>query len=449
MDEVCEDSSSLTQVKQKEEGVTSNHVAPSAFDHHENEEDPEAVVDEDDMCAFDWAMLVEPVTLFCGHTFCRHCSLILAENSKQKKPTTKTFPCPLCSQEISCDVPQPNIWVRNKLRIQYPELYEERLEESKRCLQEQQMQWAEKSIRTEEGGGEAFRQREDIGNFREEQLSRLVEQMMKKAWRTRRPATVLFSLVLMFFLYKPLRDLDPTTRCLSYSQVSSIPNFTQWYKIKEYIEPTQCDTDVCEDVCSQNMQDNHVQYMRSVYFAPSLGWLTSMSRLVSVDLTKIIKLPFGPPKLFYFFPTMETAVKAYSIPDWSPAFQEATVFYLVDAEVRLLLAVYVFVLTNTFYVIVLWRVRDAFRNRSIYIYLSLHVVFKSIRIAACDIIFAAACYYANWLFVRVSSLGSQEPGDNYVGYHIIISVYCTLRDNLLDKVRALSYMYGCNPCILY
>ena len=29
-------------------------------------------VAEDDICCFDWGLLTEPVTLLCGHTFCRH-----------------------------------------------------------------------------------------------------------------------------------------------------------------------------------------------------------------------------------------------------------------------------------------------------------------------------------------------------------------------------------------
>ena len=39
---------------------------------------------EDDTCCFDWGLLVEPVTLLCGHTFCRHCVGIMLDDAAAK-----------------------------------------------------------------------------------------------------------------------------------------------------------------------------------------------------------------------------------------------------------------------------------------------------------------------------------------------------------------------------
>jgi hypothetical protein len=39
-------------------------------------------VDEDDVCSFDWGLFCEPTTLLCGHTFCRHCVLMVGDDGR-------------------------------------------------------------------------------------------------------------------------------------------------------------------------------------------------------------------------------------------------------------------------------------------------------------------------------------------------------------------------------
>lgn len=52
-------------------------VAHQLIPRHENKQ-------EDDTCCFDWGLLVEPVTLLCGHTFCRHCVGIMLDDAANK-----------------------------------------------------------------------------------------------------------------------------------------------------------------------------------------------------------------------------------------------------------------------------------------------------------------------------------------------------------------------------
>lgn len=88
-------------------------------------------VEEDDLCCFDWGLLVEPVTLLCGHTFCRHCVGIMLDDSQTKTHggtphTPGSMKCPLCCRSLPAVLPQPNVRLRNDLRAKYPALYEYR-----------------------------------------------------------------------------------------------------------------------------------------------------------------------------------------------------------------------------------------------------------------------------------------------------------------------------------
>lgn len=88
-------------------------------------------VEEDDLCCFDWGLLVEPVTLLCGHTFCRHCVGIILDDSQTKTHggtphTPGSMKCPLCCRSLPAVLPQPNVRLRNDLRAKYPGLYEYR-----------------------------------------------------------------------------------------------------------------------------------------------------------------------------------------------------------------------------------------------------------------------------------------------------------------------------------
>ena len=88
-------------------------------------------VEEDDLCCFDWGLLVEPVTLLCGHTFCRHCVGIMLDDSQTKTHggtphTPGSMKCPLCCRSLPAVLPQPNVRLRNDLRAKYPGLYEYR-----------------------------------------------------------------------------------------------------------------------------------------------------------------------------------------------------------------------------------------------------------------------------------------------------------------------------------
>lgn len=77
---------------------------------------------EDFECRVCQELMVDPCTLHCGHTCCRHCLF------KWLKASKENAKCPAgCATEISRKLPRVSIVLRTRLQKQFPKEYEQRL----------------------------------------------------------------------------------------------------------------------------------------------------------------------------------------------------------------------------------------------------------------------------------------------------------------------------------
>ncbi|KAL5473988.1 hypothetical protein EMCRGX_G028558 [Ephydatia muelleri] len=84
----------------------------------------ESVTDEpsdDCVCKICYELLLDPVALYCGHTFCQLCIAKLCFNNGM----LATFRCPLCNQPCQT-MSSVNIQLRDIVQSKYPQLTEQR-----------------------------------------------------------------------------------------------------------------------------------------------------------------------------------------------------------------------------------------------------------------------------------------------------------------------------------
>lgn len=63
---------------------------------------------EDATCAICLLWMAEPVSISCGHSYCRPCITTFLENQRQEEPSQSLFPCPHCRAPFRLSSLRPN-----------------------------------------------------------------------------------------------------------------------------------------------------------------------------------------------------------------------------------------------------------------------------------------------------------------------------------------------------
>lgn len=82
-------------------------------------------------CGICYSLLCEPVTISCGHTFCRVCLVTALERSRKKCPECRA-PC-----HIAAETQAPNVLITNLIERHFPAEYRRRLQE----ISEEKKKW--------------------------------------------------------------------------------------------------------------------------------------------------------------------------------------------------------------------------------------------------------------------------------------------------------------------
>jgi hypothetical protein len=90
---------------------TDGNVAASSSAGHKRAREPE--IDDDCSCALCYEVLLDPVTLACGHTLDQRCmQRVVAEGNRL---------CPSCREPLPAVLPNVNVQFRNAVQRQYPQ----------------------------------------------------------------------------------------------------------------------------------------------------------------------------------------------------------------------------------------------------------------------------------------------------------------------------------------
>lgn len=238
------------------------------------------------MCCFDWALLCEPVTLFCGHTFCRHCVSILLDDAASKGLSPEgSMRCPLCCRALPALLPEPNVRLRNDLRARYPRLYEARLAAvrqefgpeagakpssrkghaltaedlremlayRRRMRREQQGAGEGELLGAgQEGEGEGLGDGEDdeedllLGEEVEDPVLETVELFQSQLlhiWKRRRPWCWALAAALLLLGFTPLRQAEVAARSEHVEAIMRVESWQQWWGLGRLSSHDTCGLD--------------------------------------------------------------------------------------------------------------------------------------------------------------------------------------------------------------
>lgn len=362
--------------------TSSGEMVPSGLTHAiATTESTEEPVHDDDMCCFDWALLCEPVTLFCGHTFCRHCVSILLEDAASKGHSPEgSMKCPLCCRALPAVLPEPNVRLRNDLRARYPVLYEQRLASVREeygpegcfkpkhrsaCLTAEdlrEMLAYRRRLRRQQaaanGGEEDERRRmaeedgpeddlllddeddEDLDEAMDDPVLETVELFQSQLlhiWRRRRPLCWVLACVVLVLGFTPLRQAPMPTKAAYVDSILRVESWRQWWTLSRLSDLDHCGLERPDPGHSPFPGS---ELLATVLMYPSWGWVERVARGLEgtvVDAYRVLSHP-SPATLISAFPGLAMAGYALCHPGWSPLFREAVAFVAIEGEVRQLMA---------------------------------------------------------------------------------------------------------------
>jgi hypothetical protein len=353
-------------------------------------ESSEENVHDDDMCCFDWALLCEPVTLFCGHTFCRHCVSILLEDAASKGHSPEgSMKCPLCCRALPAVLPEPNVRLRNDLRSRYPVLYEQRLASVREeygpdgcfrpkhrsaCLTAEDLremlayrrrlrrqQAAAAAANNNNGGEEDERRRmaeedmnedddllllddgedDDDDEAMEDPVLETVELFQSQLlhiWRSRRPLCWTLACLVLVLGFTPLRQAAMPSKALYVDSILRVESWRQWWSLGRLSELDHCNLERPDS--SSHAAFPGSELLATVLMYPSWGWVERVARGLEgtvVDAYRVLTHP-SPATIISAFPGLAMAGYAMCHPGWSPLFREAVAFMAIEGEVRQIMA---------------------------------------------------------------------------------------------------------------